>query len=112
MDIVFAGNRWCLVSIVPRSFEEGDHERGNAIDPTGVWLNSANPNPRVILITFHRDGTYLADIQGESAFVPNNHDPGFQITSPTHALWQTLRVRLLHSSTMTMEVSMDYSKCG
>jgi hypothetical protein len=45
-DIVFAGNRSCLVSIVPRSFEEGDHERGNAIDPTGVWVDRANPNPR------------------------------------------------------------------
>jgi hypothetical protein len=92
--------------------EEGDHERGNAIDPTGVWLNRANPNPPVILITFHRDGTYLADVQGESAFVPNNHDPGFQITSPTHALWQKTGAKTLAGTSFALQYNDDGSFYG
>jgi len=92
--------------------EEGDHERGNAIDPTGVWLNRANPNPPVILIAFHRDGTYLADVQGESAFVPNNHDPGFQITSPTHALWQKTGAKTLAGTSFALQYNDDGSFYG
>jgi hypothetical protein len=58
--------------------QDRDQERGKVNDPTGVWLQRSMP---VILITFHSDGTYSADVQGESAFLPGNESPGFQLTS-------------------------------
>ena len=74
-----------------------------ANDPTGVWLNS---NP-VILLTFHEDGTYSADIAGEGAFVPGNDNPGFQITSPTHALWQKTGARTFTATAFALQYNND-----
>jgi hypothetical protein len=84
---------------------EQNKEFQRTIDPTGVWLNS---NP-VILLTFHEDGTYLADLAGEGAFVPGNHNPGFQITSPTHALWQKTGPRTLKATAFALQYNDDGS---
>jgi hypothetical protein len=63
-----------------------DHERGHAIDPTGVWLQPIVE--QVILLTFNQDGTFLADFAGESAFVPNGTPPLNTLTTPSHGVWQ------------------------
>jgi hypothetical protein len=84
---------------------EENNEFKRAMDPTGVWLSS---NP-VILLTFHEDGTYSADIIGEGAFVPGNHNPGFQITSPTHALWQKTGARILIATAFALQYNDDGS---
>jgi hypothetical protein len=90
--------------------QEREHDRGRANDPTGVWLQ---PNvQQVILLTFHRDGTYSADVAGESAFVPGNHNPGFQITSPTHALWQKTGAKTLAGTSFAIQYNDDGSFYG
>jgi hypothetical protein len=83
--------------------ENSAFQRAN--DPTGVWLNSKP----VILLTFHADGTYSADIVGEGAFVPGNDNPGFQITSPTHVLWQKTGARTFMATAFALQYNDDGS---
>jgi hypothetical protein len=82
---------------------EENHQFQLAIDPTGVWLN----RKPAILLTFHADGTYSADITGEGAFIPGNDNPGFQITSPTHALWQKTGPRTLKATVFALQYYSD-----
>ena len=82
---------------------------GEVNDPTGVWLQRSVP---VILITFHSHGTYSADVQGESAFLPGNESPGFQLTSPTHALWKKTGPKTLVATSFAMQYNDDGSFYG
>jgi hypothetical protein len=82
---------------------EENKEVQRGIDPTGVWLN----RKQVILLTFHSDGTYLADISGEDATIPGNDNPGFQLTTPTHALWQKTGPRTLKATAFALQYYND-----
>jgi hypothetical protein len=88
--------------------EEENHEHGHANDPTGVWLTT-NPAAPAVLNTFHSDGTFSGDIQGESAFVPGNENPGFQITSPEHGLWQKTGAKTFAATFFAIEYNDDGS---
>ena len=96
-----------LLGIIPIMAFAGERDSGrcHSIDPTGVWLQ---PNvAQAILLTFHQDGTYSADVAGESAFIPNNHSPGFQLTSPTHALWQKTGAKTLAGTAFALQYNDD-----
>jgi hypothetical protein len=81
-------------------------ERPFFSDPTGVWITT---DGLVILNTFHSDGTFSGDVQGESAFVPGNENPGFQITSPDHGLWQRTGARTFAGTSFALEYNDDGS---
>jgi hypothetical protein len=66
--------------------KEGDQEHGKVKDLTGVWLQPIVD--QAILVTFHQDGTFSADVAGESAFVPNGVPPLNTLTTPSHGVWQ------------------------
>jgi hypothetical protein len=96
-----------LLGITPIAAFAGERDSGrcHAVDPTGVWLQ---PNvEQAILLTFHQDGTYSADVAGESAFLPGNQSPGFQITSPTHALWQKTGAKTLAGTSFALQYNDD-----
>jgi hypothetical protein len=96
---------WLALAITPlTSSASDDHGRGN--DPTGVWLTT-KPTGLVVINTFHSDGTFSGDVQGESAFVPGNESPGFQITSPEHGIWQKTGARTFAGTAYALEYDDD-----
>jgi hypothetical protein len=98
---------WLALAITPlTSSASDDHGRGN--DPTGVWLTTKPTGP-VVMNTFHSDGTFSGDVQGESAFVPGNESPGYQITSPEHGLWQKTGLRTIAATAYALEYNDDGS---
>jgi hypothetical protein len=81
-------------------------EQNHANDPTGVWLGSGAAGP-LILNVFHSDGTFSGDFQGESAFIPGNDNPGYQITSPEEGLWQKTGAKTFAGTFFAMEYNND-----
>jgi hypothetical protein len=69
---LFAGLALAITPLA--SLASDEHGRGS--DPTGIWLTT-KPTGLVVINTFHSDGTFSGDVQGESAFVPGNESPGF-----------------------------------
>lgn len=98
---------WFSLATVPLTSSASD-EHGRHDDPTGVWLTTKPTGP-VVMNTFHSDGTFSGDVQGESAFVPGNESPGYQITSPEHGLWQKTGLRTLAATAYALEYNDDAS---
>jgi hypothetical protein len=96
--------------------QEGDHDQSKANDPTGAWLvksSGGDVGPEVaVLVTYHKDGTAAADVQGDVTGFP---DPIF--SSPEHGVWKktgakTFTRHLFRCYTIAIIACLGTLKCG
>jgi hypothetical protein len=99
---------WFSLAITPLTSSASD-DQGRGSDPTGVWLAAKTTAGGVIINTFHSDGTFFGDVQGEGSFFPGNKSPGFQITSPEHGLWQKTGPKTIAATAYALEYNYDGS---
>ena len=84
--------------------------RDKVHDPTGAWLITAGGD-QFTLITFHRGGTVMEDVQGESAFDPASVNPpkplGNIQTSPQHGVWQKTGWKTFAATLIAIQSGVD-----
>jgi hypothetical protein len=91
--------------------QEGDHDQSKANDPTGAWLvksSGGDVGPEVaVLVTYHKDGTAAADVQGDVTGFP---DPIF--SSPEHGVWKKTGAKTFTATFVSLLYNRDNSLFG